>query len=179
MKLFQGSTRVFLAVIWMEKGADYVLAVKENQPVLYEGVRECFEGLESGEARDLSAEEYTAGEERGHGRVENRGVKTVRDIGWLDRAEKWKDLKTVIEYRCHRTGNGKTAVTKRYYISSADMGAEEFYLSLRGRWSIENNLHWSLDVIFREDAVRAGKNHAMRESEYPAKDSAGASSGRS
>jgi hypothetical protein len=40
------------------------------------------------------------------------------------------------------------------------MGAEEFYQSLRGHWSIENNLHWSLDVIFREDAARAGKNHA-------------------
>jgi hypothetical protein len=65
----------------------------------------------------------------------------------------------------------------RQYISGVDKSAEEFYLSLRGHWSIENGLHGSLDVIFREDGARASKDHEMRESEYPVKDGAGASSG--
>jgi predicted transposase YbfD/YdcC len=143
-----------------EKKANYALAVKENQPTLYNDVKEYFEGLESGEIKDLPEDVYISGGERGHGRVENREVRTVTDTGWMEGKKAWEDMDTIIEYRCRGTENGETTVTNRYYISNADMGAEEFYRCLRGHWSIENHLHWSLDVIFREDAARASKDHA-------------------
>jgi predicted transposase YbfD/YdcC len=143
-----------------EKGADYALSVKENRPALYGDIKEYFEGLETGKIRELPEDIYKTGEERGHGRIESREARTVTDIGRLEGKKAWKDLKTITEYRCRRTENGETTVTNRYYISSAETGAEEFYRCLRGRWSIENRLHWSLDVIFREDAARTGRDHA-------------------
>ena len=95
-------------------------------------------------------------EERKHGRVEKREVRTVTDIGWLHGKAQWKDLNTIIQYRCWRNGEK----TDRYYISNADMSGQEFYRHIRGHWSIENKLHWSLDVVFREDASQASKGHA-------------------
>jgi hypothetical protein len=80
----------------------------------------------------------------------------------------WKNLKTIIEYRCWRTTDGETVKTDRYYISGAKMSAEAFCRYLRGHWSIENKPRWSLDVIFREDAAQADKGHAPCEPEYPA-----------
>jgi predicted transposase YbfD/YdcC len=139
-----------------EKGGDYILAVKDNQKTLHQDIRDYFEGLERGDIRELPEDVWETSEERGHGRVERREVRSVTDIGWLSGKAQWKDLKTVIQYRCLRNG----ARTDRYYISSADMGAVEFYRRLRGHWSIENRLHWSLDVVFREDASLASKGNA-------------------
>ena len=99
---------------------------------------------------------WATDEERAHGRVERREARSVTDIGWLNGKDLWKDLKTIIQYRSWRDG----AMTERYYISSADMSAMEFYQCIRGHWPIENRLHWSLDMIFREDACQAGKGHA-------------------
>jgi predicted transposase YbfD/YdcC len=96
-----------------EKGANYVLAVKENQPTLYNEVKEYFEGLETGEIKDLPEDVYITGEERGHGRVENREVRTVTDTGWMEGEKAWKAMETIIEYRCRRTENGETTVTNR------------------------------------------------------------------
>jgi predicted transposase YbfD/YdcC len=139
-----------------EKQGNYILAVKDNQPTLHQDIREYFEGLEQGDIRDLPDDVWQTGEERGHGRVEKREVRSVTDIQWLAGKPHWKDLKTIIQYRCWRDG----VVTDRYYISNADMSALEFYRYIRGHWSIENRLHWSLDMIFREDAAQVGKDHA-------------------
>jgi hypothetical protein len=72
---------------------------------------------------------------------------------------KWQDLKTIIQYRSFRPIQGEMTRSDRYYINNADMSAEEFYRCIRGHWSIENKLHWSLDVIFGEDAARVTKGH--------------------
>jgi predicted transposase YbfD/YdcC len=143
-----------------EKKANYILAVKDNQERLHEDIREYFEGQETGEIREMPEDIWTTDEERGHGRVEKREVRTVQDIHWLPGKENWKDLKTIIQYRSYRTVKGEMKQTDRYYISDADMDAEAFYRYLRGHWSIENKLHWSLDVLFGEDAARVTKNHA-------------------
>ncbi|MDR1374465.1 MAG: ISAs1 family transposase [Treponema sp.] len=143
-----------------ENDSDYLLSVKDNQPMLHKDIQEYFEGLESGEIRDLPEDVQMTGEERGHGRKEQREVRTVTDTGWMAGKDDWKDLKTIIRYRCWRTAGGETARTDRYYISNAEMDAELFYRYLRGRWSIENRLHWSLDEVFREDAARVSKDHA-------------------
>jgi len=139
-----------------EKKGNYILAVKDNQKTLHQDIREYFEGLEQGMIRELPEDVWKTEEERKHGRVEQREVRTVTDIEWLEGKGAWKDLKTIIQYRSWRNG----IMTDRYYISNADMSALEFYQCIRGHWSIENRLHWSLDMVFGEDACRVSKGHA-------------------
>ena len=139
-----------------EKEGNYILAVKDNQKTLHRDIREYFEGLEQGDIQDLPEDVWITGGERKHGRVERREVRSVTDIGWLYGKDAWKDLKTIIQYRSWRDG----AMTDRYYISNADMSAMEFYQYIRGHWSIENKLHWTLDMVFREDASQASRGHA-------------------
>jgi predicted transposase YbfD/YdcC len=139
-----------------EKKGNYILAVKDNHPMLHQDIREYFEGLEQGDIRDLPDDVWITDEERKHGRVELREVRSVTDIKWLEGKPNWKDLTTIIQYRSHRNG----VMTDRYYISNADMSANEFYLHIRGHWSIENKLHWSLDMVFREDAAQSSKGNA-------------------
>ena len=121
--------------------------MKDNHKTLHEDIRE------------LPEDVWETGEERGHGRVERREVQTVMDIGWLEGKGNGQDLKTIIRYRCYREEAGKGRWTERYYISSADKSAQEFYRNIRGHWSIENRLHWSLDVVFREDAALVSRGH--------------------
>jgi predicted transposase YbfD/YdcC len=139
-----------------EKKGNYLLAVKDNQKTLHQDIRDYFEGLEHGEIRDLPDDVWETGEERNHGRVERREVRSATDISWLSGKAHWKDLAAIMQYRCWRDG----VMTDRYYISNADMSAMEFYRHIRGHWSIENRLHWSLDVVFGEDAAQAGMGHA-------------------
>jgi predicted transposase YbfD/YdcC len=143
-----------------QRGANYVLSVKENQPALYEGIKDYFEYLEGNWGEDLPWDVWRSGLERGHGREERREVWTSEDIEWLMGKEKWADLKTIILYRCTRRENGRTTVTDRYYISNLSVSAEEFGGKIRGHWSIENRLHWVLDVCFGEDSCQVRKDRA-------------------
>ena len=146
-----------------EKGGEYILAVKENQPNLYREIVEYFEGMESGAITDIPEDVWISELEKGHGRIEKREVRTVRDINWLSMKGEWRDISTIIQCRNRRTVGGETTVTDRYYISSLkDAYGDEFGKYIRGHWSIENRLHWSLDVIFDEDhcGARAG-NEAL------------------
>lgn len=144
------------------RGAHYVLAVKGNQPSLCEGIREYFLHLDEGKAPRLPGDAWESGLEKDHGRIERRSVRTSRDVGFL--GKKWKDLKTIVEFRGERSvRNGdawETAVTERYYISDLDCPAEEFCRIIRGHWSVENNLHWMLDVNFGEDGCQARKDNS-------------------
>jgi len=145
------------------KKADYVLAVKENHPILYDEIKECFEYLdENTKARHMPEDLWESELEKDHGRIERRRVRTVTDIGFLTGKEHWKDIKSIIEYRSHRTIDGKTTITDRYYISSKDCSAEEFAQIVRTHWSIENQLHWTLDVSFGEDKCRARKDNSPK-----------------
>jgi predicted transposase YbfD/YdcC len=138
-----------------EKGGDYVLAVKENQKGLYKDIRDYFEGMESGEIREMPEDVWQGEEEKGHGRIERREIRTVTELEWLEGREAWQDLKTIVQYRTFRREKGKETVqTDQYYISSGDFSAEEFLRYIRGHWSIENQLHWMLDIVFREDECR-------------------------
>jgi predicted transposase YbfD/YdcC len=142
------------------KKADYLLAVKENQPLLYQDIREYFEYLEQGPCPDKPSECWTGALEKDHGRIERRSVTTVTSLDWLEGKKAWKDLATIIRYRSSRTVGDQTTITDRYYISSMMAPAETFAGVIRGHWSIENRLHWSLDVIFREDASQVRKDRA-------------------
>jgi len=145
------------------KQADYVLSVKENQPVLHEEIKEYFGFLDEGKsAGEMPEDIWESGLEKDHGRIEKRRIRTACDIGFLTGKKLWKDIKTIIEYRCERTVGDETVITCRYYISSKDAGAEEFGRIIRNHWSIENNLHWTLDVSFGEDGCRAHKDNSPK-----------------
>jgi predicted transposase YbfD/YdcC len=145
------------------KQADYVLAVKENQPVLHEGIKEYFTFLdERGCVKELPEDIWESDLEKDHGRIEKRRIRTACDIGFLTGKKQWKDIKTIIEYRCERTVGGETTTTCKYYISSKDTSAYEFGRIIRNHWSIENKLHWALDVSFGEDGCRARKDNSPK-----------------
>ena len=98
--------------------------------------------------------------EKDHGRIEKREVWTEEDLSFMTCKERWKDLKTIIQYRCTRTVGNETTTESRYYISDLSLDAEKAARLIRGHWSIENRLHWFLDVCFGEDSCRVRTNNA-------------------
>ncbi|MDR0683870.1 MAG: ISAs1 family transposase, partial [Spirochaetaceae bacterium] len=120
-----------------------------------------FEGMESGEIGDLPEDIWQGEEEVGHGRKERREIRTAIGLAWLENRGAWQDVRTIIQYRRFRMVKGKETVqTDQYYISSGDCGADEFLTYIRGRWLIENQLHWMLDIVFREDECRVRTGNA-------------------
>ena len=140
-----------------ERGGDYVLVVKDNQPKLLdaiqEGMAEVFDGRLS--AADFS-ERTTRG--RGHGRQELR-IYTARPAPEALRAE-WPGLQVIGMCYHERAVGGETSAEVRYFIGSKAAGAAYYGKALRHHWRIENCCHWQMDVTFGEDANRVTKRHA-------------------
>jgi len=90
--------------------------------------------------------------EKGHGRIEQRRWWVTEEINWLEGKEDWKNLKSVVMVEAVREVIGKEkTVERRYFISSLEANAKELLRCVRGHWAIENELHWCLDIGFRED----------------------------
>lgn len=141
------------------KKADYVLALKGNQRTLEEDAALFF--ADPALAADCPCHEETAG---GHGRIEERTVRAA-DAAWLvERHPEWKGLASIVCVTARRTikKTGKTSTETRLYISSLPPDPVDLAAAVRAHWSIENNLHWSLDVAFREDDCRTRKDHSAR-----------------
>jgi predicted transposase YbfD/YdcC len=138
----------------VDQDGHYVLQVKGNQETLHDRLQETFDELTCG---SLPHVPYSFHEEvnKGHGRVETRRIWTTEWIDWYTARSDWAGLKTFICVESVRTVNGDTSTARRYYIS--DLGGQDPKTMLhyvRGHWGIENKLHWSLDVSFREDDLR-------------------------
>lgn len=140
-----------------DRGADYVLAVKENQPRLYEDVLATFVDAFEGDRGDTFQQRVTT--DTGHGRQERREYVVVRDLSKIRDRALWPDLHSVAMVHSERTVNGKTTNESRYYISSCKGSVKQISGAIRGHWGIENTLHWSLDVTFGEDAHCLRKDH--------------------
>lgn len=142
-----------------EKEADYILALKGNQPTMENEVKEYFDDLEENRAEKGKTASWTSPIEKEHGRIEKRTV-TVAPCDWFQDRDQWKGLMSFV--RVKRTVIiGEEIVTfERFYISSLNKNPEEFCALIRGHWSIENQLHWCLDVIFGEDWARARKDNS-------------------
>lgn len=145
----------------VERGGDYVLALKGNQGTLQDDVAAWFDDPALASTCP-SCTEITAG----HGRIEERTCR-VAEASWLVNRhggghEGWTGLATIAQIIAVRTNKktGATTTEKRLYISSLPPDPHPIAAAVRAHWSIENNLHWQLDVTFREDQNRTRKDFA-------------------
>jgi predicted transposase YbfD/YdcC len=145
--------------------ADYVITVKGNQEALHRQIREAFAAAQATEFRNLTPEQWDAyhvTEEEGHGRTETRSYWTLMDPAVLAACNpdgRWRDLRAIGMVRVERTVGGKTSIEERFFITSLDGTARTFGEAVRIHWEIENIVHWTLDVVFRQDAARVMVGH--------------------
>jgi len=134
-------------------GGTYVLAVKENQPTLYADIDELFARALDTDFGGLEHETLVT-RDKGHGREETRTYHVIRNPPGLSTINEWQGLQTVVMVTRERTTAKGTSLEHGYYIANGVMTAAEWAEAIRGHWSIENSLHWVLDVVFGEDADR-------------------------
>lgn len=138
-----------------EKGADYILSLKENQKTLYEDVRLFFEKYRTNPV-GISPDCHARSHSQGHGRYESRTCYVCEDIGWLEGRKKWSGLAGIGVIFCKVEQAGKVSKQAHYFLySRSGMTASQVLEAKRSHWSIENQLHWVLDMQFREDESRA------------------------
>jgi predicted transposase YbfD/YdcC len=140
----------------IKKEADYVLAVKDNQPTLHKEIRETFEAAFEENSEKLDFYETT---EKGHGREETRRYYCINDIEDLEKVDDFSGCSAIGMVESTRTVNGKTSIETRYFILSFISTMKLFAQCVRKHWHIENSLHWVLDVAFREDQSRIRKDN--------------------
>ena len=153
-----GCQKEISRIIRQECKADYVLALKKNQPSLYNEVVHFFNVAEKSDYFTMDTFERL---EKGHGRIEHRTCACLDVAGELEHVSSgWTDLKTVAKLHSVREVDGKKQEQTRYFISSLACDAATIAHAVRTHWSIENSLHWRLDMTFKEDASRIRKDCA-------------------
>lgn len=153
-----------------EADADYVMALKGNHEVVHEEVKSFLNatvteaaakrpaGVRPSRAAATLAKLETV--EKDHGRQETRRYYQSGELEWFADKSKWDGLKSVGLVEAEREVRGKVTVERRYYLSSLPVGVETFARAVRGHWSVENQLHWVLDVQMGEDDSRARTGYA-------------------
>ncbi|MDP1634816.1 MAG: ISAs1 family transposase, partial [Gallionellaceae bacterium] len=156
------ATNATIASAIKAQGADYLLAVKANQPTLRAEVEACFFEAPAGTIDvDVQCD-------KGHGRVEERTVRVLREVDWLTGHRRFPgELRLPgaasiikVETRAHLADRSRRDT--RYFITSATLSAERAAEAVRGHWAIENQLHWVLDVTFADDQSRLRKGHGAK-----------------
>jgi len=137
----------------IDKGADYIFGLKENHATLYYQVEKAFQT----DATVFFNMDISETHDKGHGRIEHRKCRVIRDLAKITECSKWAGIQSVIEVRRVITEKEKTSEAINYYISSSSAASEVMLKSIRSHWAIES-MHWILDVVFHEDksGIRMG-----------------------
>ncbi len=145
----------------VEKKGHYCFALKENKKNFYVDIKDYFNFVlnESHEKENIITYITT---DKDHGRIERREHYIIYDIEWLYGKENWQNLNMIGMTRNYREINGEVYIQEKYYISDLKLSGEEFARVVRGHWSIENNLHWILDVHFKEDWSLCKEENALK-----------------
>jgi predicted transposase YbfD/YdcC len=147
-------TQKKLAETIVKQEADYIMAVKENQGYLKESVAGVF--------LNQKPDSVDTAIEKGHGRLETRTCEMINALDFLDVKEQWTGLKSLARITAQREIRNNITTEVRLYISSVVADAKEFNSFIRQHWGVENSLHWTLDVTFREDAQRKRNGKAAQ-----------------
>ena len=154
-------TQTAIAEQLVAQGADYVLAVKDNQERLAQDVTATFAEAERVEFKHVP-HDYAKTVDKGHGRIDTRECWTISRPDYLEAlrtADAWVGLRSLVRVRATRQSGDETTVFTRYYISSLEGQAARLLDATRRHGAIENDLHWSLDLAFREDESRVRIGH--------------------
>lgn len=143
----------------VDQGADYIFSLKGNQGNLHKEVELLFQDARKNGFKDLNLQTYTTVDGE-HGRIETRHYTVTSHVDWYEEKSKWKKLTTFGMVESTREIGDKITQETRYFISSLSCDAKRFAQAARGHWGVENDLHWSLDISFREDDSRARSGHA-------------------
>jgi predicted transposase YbfD/YdcC len=146
----------------IEKDADYVLVVKDNQPRLHEVLQELFDHPD--EVKRVGCD-YHRTADKGHGRIEIRQCWATSDpqyLRYIASFADWEGLRSIAMIQAERRIGSKESVKRRYFISSLDSNAQRLLHAARTYWEIENKLHWVLDIAFREDDCRVRKGNGAQ-----------------
>jgi len=144
------------ASLIISKGADYLLALKKNNKYLFSEVESFFEHFSD----TALITDFFESNDKAHGRIEKRSCSIISNLKYFPDADGWEQLKSIICVQSLRTLNGKTSQEKRYYLSSLEPTAKILAQEIRRHWTVENELHWSLDVAFNEDKCRIKHKNA-------------------
>ena len=137
----------------------YVLALKENQPSLYQAVKKLMDEAFLEQFKDVR-HDYVEETEGNHGRIETRRVWACDEIKWLKMLDQWPGLRQMVMVQSRREQKGQVSMERRYYIAShRKLDAKRTAEAIRGHWGLENQVHWVLDVTFNEDQSRIRRGH--------------------
>jgi predicted transposase YbfD/YdcC len=155
-------TQTNIAKTIVEAQADYVLSVKENQGHLYEDISVLF-GVDQAQNFKYASFEHEKTTNKGHGRIDVRECWSTSQPEYLHlirNVQNWTGLKSIAMVVCTRILDNQETKHVRFYISSLPSNAKRILEAVRKHWSIENDLHWVLDVALNEDHSRVRKDHA-------------------
>jgi predicted transposase YbfD/YdcC len=152
-------TQASIAQAIQDRGADYILAVKDNQPKLAESIQDFWTSFRA-HPPEVTPHSFTESVEKDHGRLETRRCYVFEQRDCLHRPDQWPGLKSFAVLESERCLAGKTTIERRFYITSLSANAARISHAVRAHWHIENQLHWSMDVTFHDDQMRARTRHA-------------------
>lgn len=146
-------TQAAIAEAIQERGADYVLAVKDNQPRLAESIEDFWRAFRAHPA-SLTPHASSESVEKNHGRIETRRCTVFDQLECLDKPQQWKGLRSFAVLESERILGDKTTRERRLYISSLPPDVQRISQAIRSHWTVENRLHWVMDVSFNDDQMR-------------------------